>query len=393
LLRLVEGRANVRTLPHQTDNGDWWTAGVRQMKRSSWRSAAWDDGPLDVLWEDGDRAFCRAWRENADGGWRAVLAVAPLAEHPAPSTLNRLAREYGLKDDLDEVWAARPLELVRARGRMILMLELPSSEPLQHLIGPPMEIGRFLRLAIALTAALGRVHGRGLIHKDIKPTNMLVDSASGRVWLTGFGLASRLLRERLSPEPPEFIEGALAYMAPEQTGRMNRSIDSRSDLYSLGVTFYQMLAGSLPFTASDPLEWVHCHIARKPLPLHERSSSVPATISAIIMKLLAKMAEERYQTAAGVEGDLQRCLADWETRRRIDEFSLGKHDIPDRLLIPETLTASWGAARRSSCSSRDTPASASLQLFTSCTRCLFLRAGFLPQANSINTNATSLMRL
>jgi serine/threonine protein kinase len=153
----------------------------------------------------------------------------------------------------------------------------------------------------------------------------------------GFGIASRLPRERQSPEPPEFIAGTLAYMAPEQTGRMNRSIDSRSDLYALGVTFYEMLTRSLPFTASDPMEWVHCHIARQPVPPGERLRDVPQPISAIILKLLAKTAEERYQTAAGVEADLRRCLAEWESRRRIDTFSLGSHDTPDRLLIPEKL--------------------------------------------------------
>jgi serine/threonine protein kinase len=126
-------------------------------------------------------------------------------------------------------------------------------------------------------------------------------------------------------------------MAPEQTGRMNRSIDSRSDLYALGVTLYETLTGSLPFIASDPMEWVHCHIARQPVPPHERSEDVPASVSAVIMKLLAKTAEERYQTAAGVESDLRRCLDAWETQRRIDEFPLGEHDAPDRLLIPEKL--------------------------------------------------------
>src|SRR5437868_3613085 len=131
-------------------------------------------------------------------------------------------------------------------------------------------------------------------------------------------------------------------MAPKQTGRMNRSIDSRGDLYSLGVTLYQMLTGSLPITASDPMEWVHCHIARMPVPPVERLKDVPAPISAIIMKLLAKTAEERYQTAAGVESDLRRCLAEWEIQRRIDEFPLGEHDTSDRLLIPEKL---YGRAR------------------------------------------------
>ena len=126
-------------------------------------------------------------------------------------------------------------------------------------------------------------------------------------------------------------------MAPEQTGRMNRSIDSRSDLYGLGVTFYEMLTGTLPFTASDPMELVHCHIARQPTPPSEKVNGVPRAVSAIVMKLLAKTAEERYQTAAGVESDLRRCLTEWETRHRIDEFPLGEHDTPDRLLIPEKL--------------------------------------------------------
>ncbi len=138
------------------------------------------------------------------------------------------------------------------------------------------------------------------------------------------------------------IAGTLAYMAPEQTGRMNRSIDARSDLYALGVTLYQMLTGALPFTASDPMEWVHCHIARKPVPPAERLAGIPEPLSALIMKLLAKTAEERYQTAAGLERDLRRCLSDWEARGRIDTFPLGEHDTPDHLLIPEKL---YGRAR------------------------------------------------
>jgi len=126
-------------------------------------------------------------------------------------------------------------------------------------------------------------------------------------------------------------------MAPEQTGRMNRSIDSRSDLYSLGVTFYEMLTGSLPFTASDPMEWVHCHIARQPAAPSERLGTVPASLSAITMKLLSKTAEERYQTAAGVESDLRRCLSQWESQGCIDDFIPGADDTPDRLMIPEKL--------------------------------------------------------
>ncbi|HUL06115.1 MAG TPA: PAS domain S-box protein [Candidatus Acidoferrum sp.] len=200
-----------------------------------------------------------------------------------------------------------------------------------------MEVGPFLRIAISIASALDKVHQRGLVHKDIKPANILVNGANGEVRLTGFGLASRLSRERQAPEPPETIVGTLAYMAPEQTGRMNRSIDSRSDLYALGVTFYQMLTGTLPFTAADPMEWVHCHVARRPVPPAGRRKEVRGAVSAIIMKLLAKTAEERYQTAAGLEHDLRRCLAEWEAQRSIDDFPLGEHDTPDRLLIPEKL--------------------------------------------------------
>ena len=137
-----------------------------------------------------------------------------------------------------------------------------------------MELGLFLRLAIGLAGALGEVHRRGIVHKNVKPAHVLVNPATGQVWLTGFGIASRLPRERQAPEPPETIAGTLAYMAPEQTGRMNRSIDCRSDLYALGVTLYQMLTGSLPFTAADPMEWVHCHIARQPMPPGERVASM-----------------------------------------------------------------------------------------------------------------------
>ncbi|WP_162983988.1 ATP-binding protein, partial [Pseudomonas aeruginosa] len=137
--------------------------------------------------------------------------------------------------------------------------------------------------------------------------------------------------------PPETIAGTLAYMAPEQTGRMNRSIDSRSDLYAFGVVLYQMLTGTLPFTASDPMEWVHCHIARKPLPPGERVAGVPLMLSQIVLKLLAKTAEERYQSAAGVEHDLRRCLDDWQREGRIEPFSLDEQGTPDRLLVPEKL--------------------------------------------------------
>ena len=295
------------------------------------------DRSFEVLSEDGDRIFCRRQRRSANGDRDTVLVVLPAMEHPPPASLDRLTHEYSLKDELDEVWAVRPLELVRERGLNMLVLEDPGGEPLGQLLGAPLELERFLRVAVGITSALGKAHRRGFVHKDVRPANIVVNCTTGEIRLTGFGIASRLLRERPAPEPPETIAGTLAYMAPEQTGRMNRSIDARSDLYSVGVTLYQMLTGSLPFTASDPMEWVHCHIARRPLAPNERLENVSAPVSRIIMKLLAKTAEERYQTAIGVEHDLDRCLRQWETRGRIDEFPLGERDISDRLLIPEKL--------------------------------------------------------
>src|SRR6266850_1502729 len=279
------------------------------------------------------------YRGRQHGNPSTVLAIAPSAEQPSPHSLRRLEHEYSLAAELDPAWAAKPLALTRHEGGTILLLKDPGGEPLDRVLernqGQPLELTRFLRIAIGLATALGHAHRRGLIHKDIKPANVLVDDADN-VWLTAFGIASQLPRERQSPVPPEIIAGTLAYMAPEQTGRMNRSIDARSDLYALGVTLYQMLTGALPFAAADPLEWIHCHVARQPTPPGERAA-VPEPLSTITMKLLAKNAEERYQTASGLEADLRRCLGEWESHGRIDPFPLGAHDASDRLLMPERL--------------------------------------------------------
>src|SRR5215470_10760872 len=301
------------------------------------RLAGIANGSFHMAWEDGERVFSRGWYEGSDGGLVAALAVWPRSEHPYPRILDRLTQEYSWKDELDSAWAVRPLGLFHEGGRPVLLLEDPGGEPIANLVGAPMEFRSFLRLAIGIAVAVGELHQRGIVHKDIKPQNIIVNHAGSEVRLTGFGIASRLPRERQKPEPPELIAGTLAYMAPEQTGRMNRSIDSRSDLYALGVTFYQMLTGVLPFTAAEPMEWVHCHLARRPVAPAERLSKIPGAVSAIVMKLLAKRAEDRYQTVAGLESDLRRCLTAWEAQHRIDDFSLGERDRPDRLLIPEKL--------------------------------------------------------
>jgi serine/threonine protein kinase len=202
------------------------------------------------------------YRGSGDG-LAPILVVA--VEDTLPGGVERLEHEYALKGELDANWAARPIALTRFNDRIALVLEDPGGVLLDRLLGRPLDISHFLHIAIPLARALRQVHERGLIHKDIKPANILVDAASGGVWLTGFGIASRLPREHHVPAPPEVIAGTLAYIAPEQTGRMNCSVDSRSDLYALGVTLYEMLTGQLPFSAADPMEWVHCHVARQPV--------------------------------------------------------------------------------------------------------------------------------
>ncbi|HTF61441.1 MAG TPA: serine/threonine-protein kinase, partial [Edaphobacter sp.] len=243
-------------------------------------------------------------------------------------------REGWQAAELDPARSAQPLAITRHDGHTVLVFKDPGGESLDRVLErasrQPLDLTYCLRTAIGIATALGEMHRRGLIHKDIKPANVLVDF-NDNVWLTGFGIASRQ-----SPARPEIIAGTLAYMAPEQTGRMNSSIDTRSDLYSLGVTLYQMLTGELPFVAADAMEWIHCHIARQPAPPRDRAA-VPELLSSLIMKLLAKSAEERYQTASGLESDLRQCLAEWQLHGRIDTFPLAAHDVSDRLLIQKKL--------------------------------------------------------
>ncbi len=220
-----------------------------------------DTSPEDeaeTLLHTGEFVFSRLTRAEGAAG---SLVMTPAIGRVTPASAARLQHAYGLQADLHSSWATRPSELVQRDDKLALVLEDPGGQFLQTLIGRTAALTTRLRMAVGIVTAIGRLHARGLIHRDIRPANLLVDPETGEAWLTGFGLTSRLPRQRQSPEPPEVIAGTLAYMAPEQTGRMNRSIDSRSDLYSLGVTLYEMFVDALPFTASDPMEWVHCHIA------------------------------------------------------------------------------------------------------------------------------------
>jgi predicted ATPase/signal transduction histidine kinase len=289
---------------------------------------------LQELGSDGTFVLTRA--TPARGGPR-LLMVSQASEVADRGAVEQLERAISLRDELDAGWATRPVELQRFRGRTCLLTEDPGAEPLQQLLGPPMPPRQFLRIAIGLAKAVGELHARGLTHRDLKPSNVLVDPATGRCWLAGLGMASRRPRERQAPDPFEVIPGTLTHIAPERTGRVNRSADSRSDLYSVGVVLYEMLTGRLPFAAATPLEWVHCHIARQPAAPVDVRASLPRPLSDIVMRLLAKPPEDRYQTASGLVLDLVHCLDEWEARETIEPFALGLRDVSDRFLVPETL--------------------------------------------------------
>jgi PAS domain S-box-containing protein len=279
------------------------------------------------------------YRGQKVGDPTRLLVISLNSEGTSFHGLHRLQHEYSLRERLDASWAAKPLLFSRYDGRPALVLLDPGGSPLDQILGgmhrQDLGLGAAIRIAIGIAAALRQMHKCGITHRDIKPSNILVDERQ-RVWLTGFGVASLLPNERQPVAPPETIAGTFAYMAPEQTGRMNRSMDTRSDLYSMGVTMYQMFTGHMPFSATDALEWIHCHIARAPAAIVGRDN-LPLPLISIILRLLAKAAEDRYQTAAGLEADLLRCSAEYESRGFIDQFILGTQDVSNNLFIPERL--------------------------------------------------------
>jgi predicted ATPase/signal transduction histidine kinase/tRNA A-37 threonylcarbamoyl transferase component Bud32 len=284
---------------------------------------------LETLRRGGCATLLRAIRA---GDRRAVVLKVLDPRQCREGDLERLRREFELGSSLDLHGVARPIALTTYQGLPALVLQ-----PLAGLIGPPMPIGQFLDLAVRMAGALAELHRGGIVHKDVKPENVLVHPVTRELKLADLGIATRLPREQQPARPPQLIEGSLPYMSPEQTGRTNRAVDSRSDLYSLGVTFFQMLTGRLPFLGGDPLEWVHCHVARAPPPPSALIPEVPVPITRIVLRLLAKMADDRYQTASGLRHDLERCLAQWRAAGRLAPFTLGERDVPDRLQTPQRL--------------------------------------------------------
>ena len=269
---------------------------------------------------------------------RAVILKTLSTEYPSDSDIANLKREYEVIKKLNNEGIVEALAFTANKNRPALVLEDFGGKSLKTFIdSDKIDFITSLDIAIKLVKAVAALHQNQIIHKDINPKNIIVNLDTQQVKLIDFSISSRLPKENQKISHPVFLEGTLAYMSPEQTGRMNRTIDYRTDFYSMGVTFYEMLTTHLPFQVQDPMELVHCHIAKEPLPPVEMKQEIPAVVSDIVMKMLAKRAEKRYHSALGILADLQTCLKQWKVSKKIDDFIPGESDIKDRFQIPQKL--------------------------------------------------------
>ena len=253
-----------------------------------------------------------------------------------PQHLSRFQREYDALQSNDIPGVIQPIALLSDEGQPIMALEDCAGEPFdtflnQHTLAVP----TCLRLGSGLARILAGLHAAHLIHRDLRPVNFMLDVQHNQLCLLDLSLAIVDTQDVAGPD--HALPGDWAYVSPEQTGRMNRPVDYRTDFYSLGIMLYRMLTGQLPFQGNDPLEWMHCHVARSPPPPHDIAPDIPEAVSAIVLKLLAKLPEERYQSAHGLQADLERCLAQWQACGRIEPFPLGTEDDSERFHIPHKL--------------------------------------------------------
>ncbi|MGB3514134.1 MAG: AAA family ATPase [Microcoleaceae cyanobacterium] len=267
-----------------------------------------------------------------------VVLKTQISEYPAPEEIARIRHEYNILKNLNIQGIVKSIDSIDHQYRLILILEYFNSQSLdQHITDSLITIPQFLHIAIQLSQTLDQLHQQQIIHKDIKPQNILFNPSTEETKIIDFSIATRLETETQTIINPNYIEGTLAYMSPEQTGRMNRSIDYRSDFYSLGITFYQILTKQLPFYSNDPMEVIHSHIAKTPIPPHQINPEIPIAISLIVMKLLSKNAEDRYQSALGLKVDLEYCLSKLQTIGRLQAFTPGKKDKKSQFSIPQKL--------------------------------------------------------
>ncbi|MGG6295570.1 ATP-binding protein [Leptolyngbya sp. AN02str] len=269
---------------------------------------------------------------------QSVIIKVLQREYPSFGELVQFRNQYTIAKHLSIPGIIQPLGLEPLGKGYALVMEDWGGIDLGHYLqrhSPTLE--EVLAIAIQLADILHDLAQHRVVHKDIKPSNILIHPETKQVKLIDFSLASLLPKETQEIQSPNTLEGTLSYLAPEQTGRMNRGVDYRADFYALGVTLYQLFTGVLPFTTDDPLELVHCHIARMPTPVEQVNAAVPAIVGAIVAKLMAKNAEDRYQNALGLKHDLQQCLSQWQATGAIVPFPLGQRDVSDRFMIPEKL--------------------------------------------------------
>ncbi|MEX3634098.1 AAA family ATPase [Paraburkholderia sp. BR14427] len=291
-----------------------------------------EESKTQTLWDDGVLVLSRI---RTRGAAQTRLAVRPSAGQPSAQTLALLENAYGLRARLDSPRFAQPDVLLRERQRITLFLDDPGGSVLASMQTQSLALGHVLSIAANVAAALEALHQRDLVHSDLRPAHLLVNPNTGAVALTGFGMTAAAAPEGQEISQPVLYADALPYVAPERTGLVNRRADGRSDLYSLGVLIFWMLTGKYPYVASSPAEWLHCHTARTPISLKECAADIPAPLAAIVERLLAKAAEDRYQTARGAEHDLRLCVEQLRRGGRIEPFLPGAAD--NRLLIPERL--------------------------------------------------------
>ncbi len=287
------------------------------------------------LYESDCSLIVRAQR-NSDK--KPVILKILKGDHPAPAKLANYRREFELVNSLDIDGVIRVYGLEKYENALIIIQEDFGAYSLDVLqIKKSVNLKTFLTIAIRIVDILGCIHQQNVIHKDINPSNIVFNPKTGMLKIIDFGVSTRLPHENQTIKYPKVLEGTLPYISPEQTGRMNRDIDYRSDFYSLGITFYELLTGRLPFETEDALEMAHCHIARKPPALTKINPDIPRTIADIVNKLTAKTAEERYQSAFGLKADLQKCLDQFNRRGKINDFAIGFNDVSEKFQIPQKI--------------------------------------------------------
>ncbi|MBP0018571.1 MAG: AAA family ATPase [Cyanobacteria bacterium SBLK] len=294
---------------------------------------------LELIHES-DRALVYRSR-NEDNGQPVVIKLMS-DEYPSFGELVRFRNQYAIAKNLKIEGIIKAHALERYENRYALIMEDTGGLSLAKYKGKmSLTLSQFLDIAIQLAGILHRLHQKNIIHKDIKPANILIHPETKSVKLIDFSISTLLPKETQTLQTPNVLEGTLTYLSPEQTGRMNRGIDYRSDFYSLGVTFYELLTGNVPFTSEDPLELIHAHIAQNPDPPSKwvclEGKFCPAPLSDIVLKLMAKNAEDRYQSSLGLKRDLEKCRAQYRERGKIEAFELGERDVCDRFLIPDKL--------------------------------------------------------